>query len=117
MVKRRNYTQEYKQKISLELLTGVALAVVSKRENISSVTLKRWKEDYLNGNNEEGDLKKEVVALRKKNIELSQLLAEALLEVDLLKKTEKFLIAEKRKDILSKAISPTSLEYRKALKR
>jgi transposase-like protein len=117
MVKRKIYSTEYKNKLSAELVGGISLAEVSKRENVSSDTLRRWKEEYLNFSGEETISKKELLELRKKVGELSVLLADALLEIDILKKTEKFLVAKKRKDLLSSPISPSSLGLRKVSKR
>lgn len=117
MVKRNNYSKEYKNKLSAEICSGASYAVISKRENVSSQTLKRWNEEYLSGNFEENFDKSELIALRKKVADLSILYAEATLQNDILKKTEKFLIAKQRQDILSKPISPQNLEYRKALRR
>jgi transposase-like protein len=117
MVKRKMYSIDYKNKLGAEMVGGISMAEVSKRENVSSQTLKRWKDEYLNFSGEETISKKEVTDLRKKVGELSVLLADALLEIDILKKTEKFLVVKKRKELLSSAISPSSLELRKVSKR
>jgi transposase-like protein len=117
MVKRKLYSLEYKNKLGAEMVGGISIAEISQREGVSSATLKRWKEEYLNFSGEETISKKEVIDLRKKVGELSVLLADALLEIDILKKTEKFLVAKKRKELLSSAISPSSLGLRKASKR
>ena len=117
MVKRKMYSTDYKNKLGAEMVGGISMAEISKRENVSSQTLKRWKDEYLNFSGEDTISKKEVTDLRKKVGELSVLLADALLEIDILKKTEKFLVVKKRKELLSSAISPSSLELRKASKR
>lgn len=117
MVNRKTYSTEYKNKLGAEMVGGISVAEISQREKISGQTLKRWKEDYLNGTGEDTVSRKEVIDLRKKVGELSVLLADALLEIDILKKTEKFLVAKKRKELLSSAVSPSSLGLRKASKR
>lgn len=117
MVNRKKYSVEYKNKLSAEMLGGISVAEISQREKISSQTLKRWKEEYLNYSGEDTMSSKEIIELRKKVGELSVLLADALLEIDILKKTEKFLKVKKRKELLSGPVSPSSLGLRKASKR
>ncbi len=113
MVKHKMYSTDYKNKLGAEMVGGISIAEISKRENVSSQTLKRWKDEYLNFSGEETISKKEVTDLRKKVGELSVLLADALLEIDILKKTEKFLVVKKSKELLSSAISPSSFEFSK----
>lgn len=45
MVKRNNYPQEFKNKLSAEICAGTSPAVISKRENIGVQTLNKWKLD------------------------------------------------------------------------
>lgn len=116
MVKRNRYTVEYRNSLAAEICTGTSKAVVSKREGINSTTLTRWVNSYLEGSNDEGMDKKEVAELRKKVAELSVLLANALLEVEVLKKTEKILKSQKKKESLSGAISPSRLASIKRVK-
>ena len=116
MVNRNKYSVEYKQKIAAEICSGTSKAVISKRDKISSQTLQRWVDNYLEGNGEEVVNKKEVSDLRKKVSELSVLLADALLEVEVLKKTEQILKKQKKKESLSGAISPSKLASLKRAK-
>ena len=117
MVNRKTYSNEYKNKLGAEMLGGISIAEISQREKINSQTLKRWKEEYLNDSGDEQISRKEVIDLRRKVGELSVLLADSLLEIEILKKTEKFLTAKRRKELLSEAVSPSSLGLRKASKR
>lgn len=116
MVKRNNYSVEYKNRLSAEICSGISKAVLSKREGIASQTLQRWVDNYLEGNGEDVIDQKEVSELRKKVSELSVLLADALLEIELLKKKEKILKNQKKKESLSGAISPSKLESIKRAK-
>lgn len=100
MVNRTKYSIEYKNKLSAEMLGGISIAEISQREKISSQTLKRWKEEYLNFTGEETVSSKEIVELRKKVGELSVLLADALLEIDILKKNGKIPESKKEKRAL-----------------
>ena len=116
MVKRNTYSVEFKHKIAAELCSGVSKAVVSKREGINSQTLQRWVDSYLEASGEEVVDKKEVSELRKKVSELSVLLADAMLEIEVLKKTEKILKKQKKKESLSGPITPSRLESIKRAK-
>lgn len=116
MVKRKIYSQEYKQKLVIEILSGASVASISRRESITPATLNRWKQEYLDGTDVDKVDKKELVELRKKLADLSVLLAEVMLENEILKKTEKILQNQKRKELLSKPISLSSLGLRKASK-
>ena len=115
MVKRNNYPQEYKNKLSAEICCGASVAVISKRENIGAQTLNKWKMNYLSGEDSEHMSKAEITEMRKKLSELSMLYADAILEIQILKKTEKFLKIQKRKESSSGPISPRSLVLKRAV--
>jgi len=117
MVKRNNYGQEFRNKLSAEICSGGSAAVVSKRENISVQTLNNWKSKYLNGEDSGEISQAEVTDMRKKLSELSMLYAEAMLEIQILKKTEKILKTHKRNESLSGPVSPQTLALKKAVKR
>lgn len=114
MVKRNSYSQEYKNKISAEICSGVSIAVMSKREKVSVQTLSSWRDKYLSGDDIDSVNSGEVTEMRKKVSELSLLYAEAMLEIQILKKTEKILKARKKSEILSGPISPQNLGLKKA---
>lgn len=117
MVNRKTYSTEFKHNLAAQLVSGIRISELSQKTKISSQTLKRWKEEYLDGSDEDGLSKVELIELRKKNGELAMMLANALLEIDILKKTEKFLVAKKRNEFLSKPVSASSLGFRKVEKR
>ncbi|EMO89825.1 transposase [Leptospira noguchii] len=117
MVKRNNYSQEYKNKVAAEICGGTSAAVISKREHVSVQTLNNWKAKYLSGEDVDQLSQSAVTDMRKKLSELSVLYAEAMLEIQILKKTEKVLKTHKRKESSSGAISPQTLALKKAVRR
>ncbi|EMN01806.1 transposase [Leptospira noguchii str. 2007001578] len=86
MVKRNNYSQEYKNKVAAEICGGTSAAVISKREHVSVQTLNNWKAKYLSGEDVDRLSQSAVTDMRKKLSELSVLYAVAMLEIQILKK-------------------------------
>jgi len=109
MVKRKRYTQEFKEQMVLELLSKQSTAAqIAQREGITPQTLNSWKKKITSGKFESEN--ETELRLRKRIAELEGALAESALNVHILKKTEIYLKEMQRKERLSSAISPLNSE-------
>ena len=109
MIKRKRYSQEFKRKISQELIMGIASAAeISKREGISSTAIYKWRDKYTTSDYSTDE--QEVAELKKRIRDLEEAVSELALDNHILKKTEKILKQLKRKEKLSGSISPRNLE-------
>jgi transposase-like protein len=116
MIKRTQYTEEFKRKIGLELASGITPAgEISKREGISTTTLYKWR-DMAQGITVTPD-EKEIIEMRKRLKELEETVSEQALQIHILKKTQKIMEQLKRQERLSGSISPHTLGSKKAAKR
>jgi len=115
MIKRTKYTEEFKRKIGLELLSGITTAgEISKRESISATTLYKWR-DMVEGISVTPD-EREIIEMRKRLKELEETVSDQALQIHILKKTQKIMEQLKRQERLSGSISPLTLESKKAVK-
>ncbi len=116
MIKRTQYTEEFKRKIGLELASGITSAgEISKREGISATTLYKWR-DIAQGITVTPD-EKEIIEMRKRLKELEETVSEQALQIHILKKTQKIMEQLKRQERSSGSISPHTLGSEKAAKR
>jgi transposase-like protein len=116
MIKRTQYTEEFKRKIGLELASGITSAgEISKREGISSTTLYKWR-DMVQGIVLPAD-EKEILEMRKRIKELEETVSDQALTIHILKKTQKIMEQLKKQERLSGSISPLTLESKKVVKR
>jgi transposase-like protein len=105
MIQRTRFGKEFREKIVMELVAGQSsVAQIAQREGVNPQTIRNWKKD-IDGGVFQSDHEIEI-ALRKRIGELESALAEAALDVHILKKTEKYLKEMKRKEKLSGSISP-----------
>ena len=117
MIRRKQYSEEFKRKLVLELEAGIAtVAEVSKREGICTTVLYKWQKQAA-GQLEVSPNEGEVLELRKKIRDLEETVSEQALQIHILKKTEKIMAELKKQERLSGAISPRTSESKKVVKR
>ena len=99
------YSQEFKlSAVEMSLIDGVKVGTVAERLDIHPYMLSRWRKEYREGLIV-ADKRKKVTNRRREAKELTKLQqlekenAQLKLEVDLLKKWQRFLAEERKKDI------------------
>ena len=99
------YSQEFKlSAVEMSMIEGVKVGTVAERLDIHPYMLSRWRKEYREGLIV-ADKRKKVTNRRKEAKELTKLQqlekenAQLKLEVDLLKKWQRFLAEERKKDI------------------
>lgn len=116
MVKNRKYSDAFKKRLVLEVMSGQSSMVqIAKRENVSTVTLAKWR-DEMNTGGFQSENRTEI-ELRRRIKELEGALADIALENHILKKTEEITRELKRKGNLSGAFSDLNSGSKKAVKR
>lgn len=105
MIKRNQFSKEYKEKIVLELVSGQSsVAQVAQREHVNPQTLRNWMAKISTGSfKSDNEIE---ISLRKRIGELEGALADMALNNHILKKTEIYLKEMHRKEKLSGSISP-----------
>ncbi|MBX7056997.1 MAG: transposase [Leptospirales bacterium] len=116
MIKRRNFSREFKKRIVLEVVSGLSpMTWIARREGIAAATISNWR-DELNTGTFRSEHRTEI-ELRKRIKELEGALADIALENHILKKTEELSRELQRNGSWSGAISPLSSGSKKAAKR
>ena len=99
------YSQEFKlSAVEMSLIEGVKVGTVAERLDIHPYMLSRWRKEYREGLIV-ADKRKKITNRHKESKELTELQklkkenAQLKLEVDLLKKWQRFLAEERKKDI------------------
>jgi transposase-like protein len=116
MIKRKQYSEEYKRKLGLELSAGISTAAeMSKREGISSTTLYKWRDMVQNITVDPDE--KEVLEMRKLIKDQGETISEQALQIHILKKTQKIMEQLKKQERSSGSISPLTSESNGAVKR
>jgi transposase-like protein len=108
MIKRQRHTEEFKRKIGLELASGLSSAgEISKRERISSTTLYKWRDrlQTISVTTDEKDYRE----LQKRVKDLEEIVSDQVIQIHILKKTQKIMEQLKKKEKLSGSISPRTL--------
>jgi len=115
MIKKNNFSKDYKEKLVLELVSGQSsVAQVAQREKVNPQTLRSWMAKINNGSfKTENEIE---IQLRKRIGELEGALAEMALNNHILKKTENYLKEMHRKEKLSGSISPQNSALSGAVK-
>ena len=109
MITRKRYDQEFKRKLTHELIMGISSAAeISKRESISAQTLYKWRDMFTSGDYSSDE--QEIAELKKRIKNLEGAVSDLALENHILKKTEKILKQLRKKEKLSGNISPRNLE-------
>jgi transposase-like protein len=108
MIKRQRHTEEFKRKIGLELASEITSASeISKREGISSTTLYKWR-DRLQTISAITD-EKDYLELQKRVKDLEEIVSDQVIQIHILKKTQKIMEQLKKKERSSGSISPRTL--------
>jgi transposase-like protein len=95
MVKRKEYTPEYKTKLIIEILKEEkTISEIASRENINVKQLGNWKAEFLanasrafSRNRDEKEVARQVAALEDKEKKYQAKVGQLTLEVDFLKET------------------------------
>ena len=96
MSPRRSFTKEFKSQVVEEYLSGRSSAAqLSRRYEIASQLLYRWKRQYEDGTLNDGQ-SQEDLALKLRVLELEKLVVELSIENQLLKKARDFAQQQKR---------------------
>ena len=109
MIKRNRFPKDFKEKVVMELISGQSsVAQVAQREGIHPQTLRNWKKEI--GDRDFESSNESELALRKRIAELEGALAEASLDIYILKKAQKYLKEYQRQEKLSGSISRQNSE-------
>ena len=104
MIKRKRYSDEYKEKLVLEIVSGQSTVTqVSRRESVSSTTLNRWRKDLANENFQQTN--RSEIELRRRVGQLESAVSELALENHILKKAQSVVRELQRREKLSCVIS------------
>lgn len=115
MVSRRNYTQEKKEALVVEILGGVSVAKIAQREGIAAHTLYKWKEKIAAG--DFTDSRRTEIELRKRIAELESAVSELAVENHIIKKTRKLMADDLKRERMLRNISPAHLVLSKVAER
>ncbi len=96
-IKKREYSQEFKEEIVQRALSGERILALGKENNISSGLINRWKRQYLDGElNSNSD--QEVKKLEAQVGKLEQMIGRLTMEKYFLKKEKEYLLQKKKED-------------------
>ena len=104
MVKRKQYTEEYKEKLVMEIMAGAKISQIAQRENVAAYTITKWRDKINSGNF--SDSHKTEIELRKRIKELESAVGDLALENHLIKKSRQLMAEQIRKERLLKRTSP-----------
>jgi transposase-like protein len=104
MVKRKKYSEDYKQKLVMEIMAGAKVSQIAQRENITAYTLTKWRDKINSGNF--SDSHKTEIELRKRIKELESAVGDLALENHIIKKSRQLMAEQIRKERLLKRTSP-----------
>ena len=108
MIKRQKFSEEFRRKIGLELVSGASSAVeISKREGIAANTLYKWQVLVQTASFSTDE--KDSLEQQKRIKELEEIISDQAIQIHILKKTQKILEQLKKKERLSGSISPRTL--------
>ena len=94
-IKKRKYSQEFKEKIVQRALSGERILELGKEHNLSPGLINRWKRQYLDGelscNNNQ-----EVKKLETQVAKLEQMIGKLTMENYILKKEKEYILQRKK---------------------
>ena len=103
MIRRQRYSQEYKESLVLEIISGQSrVAQVSRREGISPATLSKWRDQLATAGFQQE--KQGEIELRRRVKDLESAVSELALENHILKKAQKLLQEHRQKERSSKIV-------------
>jgi len=94
-IKKRKYSQEFKEEIVQRALSGERILELGKENNISPALINRWKRQYLDGelnNNTNQEVKK----LETQVAKLEQMIGKLTMENYILKKEKEYILQRKK---------------------
>jgi len=94
-IKKRKYSQEFKEEIVQKALSGERILALGKEHNISPGLINRWKRRYLDGelnNNTDQEVKKLETQVGK----LEQMIGKLTMENYILKKEKEYILQMKK---------------------
>ena len=95
-IKKRKYSQEFKEEIVQRALSGERILELGKEHNISPGLINRWKRQYLDGelsNNTNQEVKKLETQVGK----LEQMIGKLTMENYILKKEKEYILQRKKR--------------------
>ena len=104
MVKRKQYTEDFKEKLVMEIMAGAKVSQIAQRENIAAYTLTKWRDKINSGNF--SDTHKTEIELRRRIKELESAIGDLALENHIIKKSRQLMAEQVRKERLLKRTSP-----------
>ena len=90
-IKRRKYTQEFKEEIVQRALSGERVLELGKENNISPGLINRWKRQYLDGELISNNTDQEVKKLQTQVAKLEQMIGKLTMENYILKKEKEYI--------------------------
>jgi len=94
-IKKRKYSQEFKEEIVQRALSGERILALGKEHNLSPGLINRWKRQYLDGglsNNTNQEVKK----LETQVAKLEQMIGKLTMENYILKKEKEYILQRKK---------------------
>jgi transposase-like protein len=96
-IKKRKYSQEFKEEIVQRALSGERILILGKEHNISPGLINRWKRQYLDGELS-NNANQEVTKLQTQVAKLEQMIGKLTMENYILKKEKEYILQRKKED-------------------
>ena len=96
-IKKRKYSQEFKEEIVQRALSGERILALGKEHNLSPGLINRWKRQYLDGELS-GNNNQEIKKLETQVAKLEQMIGKLTMENYILKKEKEYLLQRKKED-------------------
>lgn len=97
-IKKRKYSQEFKEEIVQRALSGERVLELGKENNISPGLINRWKRQYLDGELINNNTDQEVKKLQTQVGKLEQMIGKLTMENYILKKEKEYILQRKKED-------------------
>jgi len=94
-IKKRKYSQEFKEEIVQRALSGERILELGKENNISPALINRWKRQYLDGELS-GNNNQEIKKLETQVAKLEQMIGKLTMENYILKKEKEYILQRKK---------------------
>ena len=97
-IKKRKYSQEFKEEIVQKALSGERILALGKEHNLSPGLINRWKRQYLDGELINNNTDQEVKKLQTQVGKLEQMIGKLTMENYILKKEKEYILQRKKED-------------------
>lgn len=97
-IKKRKYSQEFKEEIVQRALSGERILALGKEHNLSPGLINRWKRQYLDGELINNNTDQEVKKLQTQVGKLEQMIGKLTMENYILKKEKEYILQRKKED-------------------